>query len=82
MPNCDFYSNIEDPKIILNKLFEENECEIYELASEPEKSLKQFYNTEQVLNEFNRCYTNGKNGLQSIYNYTFQEVVLNLNLEK
>ena len=60
MPNCDFYANIEDHKIILNKLFEENECEIYELSSKPEKSLKQFYKTEQVLNEFNQYHSNGK----------------------
>ena len=60
MPNCDYYATIEDHKVILDHLFEENECEIYELSSDFEKSLKQFHNTKEVLDEFNREYPNGK----------------------
>ncbi len=60
MSNCDFYATIEDHELILNQLFEENNCEIYELSSDFEKPLKQFSNTEEVLAEFSRSYPNGK----------------------
>jgi hypothetical protein len=60
MPNCDFYANIQDHKIIFDGLFEEKECEIYELFSDFEKLLKQFHESNQVLSEFNRHYSNGQ----------------------
>lgn len=60
MPNCDFYATLEDHKILLDKLFFENECEVFELSSDYEKPLKQFTTSEQVLNEFNRHWPNGE----------------------
>ena len=60
MPNCDFYGALEDHKLILDFLFEENECEIYELSSDFEKPLKQFFNSSEILKEFERHYINGK----------------------
>jgi len=59
MPNCDFYATLKDHEEILNILFEESGCEIYETASDYEKPLKQFFNTSEILSEFNRTYPNG-----------------------
>ena len=66
MPNCDFYGTFEDHQMILDFLFEENQCEIYELYSEFEKPLKQFFNSSDVLKEFDRSYANGKK-ISSVY---------------
>ena len=89
MPNLDFYATIEDHKTILNYLFEAKDCEVYELSSDPEKPLNQFFSTDEVLNEFNRTHTNGKK-LSSIYlqifvsdcGYEFKPTKVILNPEK
>jgi len=89
MPNCDFYSTIEDHELILNHIFERNDCEIYELASDFEKPLKQFYSASEVLAEFNRTYQNG-NKWTSVYlkiyvlgsGFKFKPTKVSLNAEK
>ncbi len=66
MPNCDWYGSLEDHKSILDFIFQENECEVYELASEYEKPLKRFFSTAEVLNEFKRPYPKG-NKRKNVY---------------
>ncbi len=60
MPNCDYYGTIDDHGDILEFLFSENLCDIFELYSEVERPLKKFNSPEEVLSQFSRCYTTGK----------------------
>jgi len=60
MPNCDWYGTLSDHKPILEFLFNEKECEIYESYSQFEKPLKMFLKKEEILKEFSRTYKNGK----------------------
>lgn len=60
MPNCDWYGTVEDHRIILDFLFQEKNCLIYELYSDYEKPLKLFSNTNEIIEEFERTYPNNK----------------------
>lgn len=60
MPNCDFYGALEDHRVLLDAIFETNECEIYELASDFGKPLTKFAGTDQVLAQFDRHYPSGE----------------------
>ena len=59
MPNCDWYGEIEDHSQILDELFSENLCEVYELSSDYSESLKKFSGTSEVLEQFNKRHKNG-----------------------
>jgi len=54
MPNCDFYAALEDHRGLLEWLVDEGTCRIYELGSEPEKDLRQFRESFDVLQEFDK----------------------------
>lgn len=60
MPNCDFYADLSDQEALLNWLFAEESCEIYELASSFEKPLQRFATVREVLSQFDRTYVTGK----------------------
>ena len=60
MPNLDFYATPTDHEQLLNWLFAERTCRVYELESEFHKPLKQFSTAKEVLSEFDRVYSNGK----------------------
>src|SRR4051812_12429510 len=60
MPNCDFYATPHDQRTLLEWLFAERTCRVFEPASEPEKPLKEFLSAQEVLAQFDRVYSNGK----------------------
>jgi hypothetical protein len=60
MPNCDFYATPTDHRILLDWLFREQTCQVYELASAWEEPLRLFQTTEEVLSQFERTYVTGK----------------------
>ncbi len=60
MPNCDFYGTIKDHEPILDFLYSNGECDIYELGSEPSCDLRHFRSSEEVLSLFDNPYPNGK----------------------
>lgn len=52
MPNCDFYATGDDHRKILEFLFGRADCDIFELASEYDKSLVQFRNIRDFEERF------------------------------
>lgn len=60
MPNCDFYAIPEDHKEILKWIFLDGSCEVYELASDFEKPLRQFLDPEEVISQFDRQHPDGE----------------------
>lgn len=60
MPNCDFYADLSDHEALLNWLFAEESCEIYELASNFEQPLQRFVTAHEVLSQFESAYVTGK----------------------
>ena len=60
MPNCDFYAALEDHAPLLDWLFREGRCEVFESYSEFEQPLAQFASTTEVLKVFERRHTNGR----------------------
>ena len=60
MPNCDFYAIPEDHRGILDWLLADGSCDLYELASDFEKPLRQFRSSEEVLQQFDRCHWSGE----------------------
>lgn len=61
MPNCDFYATLEDHGPILRWLFDEGTCQIYEIASDYEQPLKQFFSSKEILAQFDRLHRSGAN---------------------
>lgn len=59
MPNCDFYATPQDQMPLLDWVFAEGTCRVFELASEFERPLKEFHSSSDILSEFSRVYTNG-----------------------
>jgi len=59
MPNCDFYATLADHEPLLEWLFAENTCAVYELSSIGENPLRRFASAAEVLHEFERTYTTG-----------------------
>ena len=59
MPNCDFYATAADHKPLLEWLLAENTCSIYELSSIGENPLRRFVAADEIMDNFNRTYTNG-----------------------
>ncbi|HEX7868065.1 MAG TPA: hypothetical protein VF555_24105 [Variovorax sp.] len=59
MPNCDFYATAEDHEGLLEWLFAQQTCEVYELASDFGQPLKRFQSAAEVLAQFERRYPNG-----------------------
>lgn len=60
MPNCDFYADLNDQEELLNWLFAEQSCEVYELASSFEQPLQRFATASEVLSQFDRTYVTGR----------------------
>ncbi|MGS0896793.1 hypothetical protein ACVBGC_30300 [Burkholderia stagnalis] len=60
MPNCDFYATLQDHAPLLDWLFMDAACHIYEAYSDFECPLKQFHSTDDVLSQFERSHRNGK----------------------
>jgi hypothetical protein len=60
VPNCNFYATPEDHRGILEWLFAEQRCHVFELSSDFDTALRQFYTAEEVLTQFERCYTTGE----------------------
>jgi hypothetical protein len=59
MPNCDFYATPEDHEPLLDWLFAEATCHVYELASDFEQPLKRFESSREVLSQFERRHPHG-----------------------
>ena len=57
MPNCDFYAVDGDLKRIVEFVFHELDCRVFELSSEPDKELREFKSAEEVLQiaGFGKC---------------------------
>lgn len=60
MPNCDFYATIDDHRELLNWLFSEGTCDVYELYSDFETELRKFSSVVEVLDQFDRRYATGE----------------------
>jgi hypothetical protein len=60
MPNCDFYGTLEDHEPLLQWLFAEATCHVYELHSAFDQPLQRFESASEVLGQFERRYTNDK----------------------
>jgi hypothetical protein len=60
MPNCDFYATIEDHEPLLDWLFAERTCLVYELSSDDAQPIKRFSSAKGVLSQFERRYPNGQ----------------------
>ncbi len=54
MPNCDFYAVRQDHEQLLDWLFQEGTCRVFELASDFEQPLKEFRAVGEVLSQFDR----------------------------
>jgi hypothetical protein len=52
MPNCDFYATPDDHRALLDWLFAEGTCEVYELYSRFGQPLRRFDSTAQVMGLF------------------------------
>jgi hypothetical protein len=60
MPNCDFYGTPEDHEELLSWLFSEATCHVFESYSAFEQPLSRFESPQDVLQQFDRRYTNGE----------------------
>lgn len=60
MPNCDWYGIDEDHLAILDFLFGNGECEIYESYSKIGQTLRNFQTTSEVLAEFDHTIVSKK----------------------
>jgi len=60
MPNCDFYATLKDHEPVVNWLFSDAACHVYELSSDYEQPLKQFDSTAEVLDQFQRRFPAGQ----------------------
>src|SRR5262245_53575960 len=60
MPNCDFYATPEDHEPLLNWLFADAACHVYENASDPEQPLKRFGSPGEVIRQFERRHSTGE----------------------
>lgn len=49
MPNCNFYAADNDYKMILDLIFNELKCNVYQKYSEPGAELVQFHNSAEVI---------------------------------
>ena len=49
MPNCNFYAADNDFKMILDLIFNELKCNVYQKYSEPDAELVQFHTSEEVI---------------------------------
>lgn len=54
MPNCDYYADLDDHAAVLDGLYAEQSCAIYEVASDFEQELRRFASTAEVLAQFDR----------------------------
>jgi hypothetical protein len=59
MPNCDFYATPQDQTPLLDWIFAEGACKVFELSSQFDTPLKEFHSAQDVLSEFGRVYSNG-----------------------
>ncbi len=59
MPNCDFYATEHDHEQVLDWLFAEGSCRVFELYSQSETPLQEFHSPSEVLAQFERVYRGG-----------------------
>ena len=59
MPNCDFYATPQDQLPLLDWLFAEGTCRVFENYSDFEKPLREFHSAHEVLAQFGRLHRNG-----------------------
>ena len=52
MPNCDFYALRDDAVAVLNYVYGETDCHVYEMASRPGEDLRQFNAVADLLAAF------------------------------
>ena len=52
MPNCNFYATDKDYQQILNFIFKELDCKVYQKYSEPNRDMVQFKNTAEVVKHY------------------------------
>jgi hypothetical protein len=60
MPNCDFYATIDDHRELLDWLFSESTCDVYESYSDFGTDLMKFSSPSEVLAQFERRYETGE----------------------
>jgi len=60
MPNCDFYAAREDHEPLLQWLFADGSCDVYENYSDFERPLRQFKRASDVMAEFERVHADGQ----------------------
>lgn len=60
MPNCNFYAALDDHASLLDWLFHDGRCEVFESYSEFERPLVQCFTPADFLKLFERRYTNGR----------------------
>ena len=66
MPNCDWYGTLEDHRIILEHVFQQDDLSVWELASD-NGALRRFRSVDDVLGEFDRPYPLGGKERSSVY---------------
>lgn len=59
MPNCDFYATTQDHAQVLDWLFAEGTCKVFESYSQVEMQLKELHSTQEVLAEFDQVHADG-----------------------
>ncbi len=66
MPNCDWYGSLEDHRMILDHIFQQDDLSVWELASDFGQ-LRNFRSTDEVMNEFDRPYRSGGKERRSVH---------------
>ncbi len=67
MPNCDFYALREDSMAVLEFVFGQTECAVYEHYSEPGEELRRFHSSTQVAEAFDLGVGRGASVLLQLY---------------
>jgi hypothetical protein len=60
MPNCDFYASFEDHEPLLDWLFSDARCKVFEAYSGLDQPLADLRSSRDVLKLFDARYTNGR----------------------
>ena len=54
MPNCDFYALRDDARLVLEFVFEETDCQVFEMTSAQRQPLREFRAPGQVMDAFGK----------------------------
>jgi hypothetical protein len=66
MPNCDWYGTLEDHRILLEHVFQQDDLSVWELASD-NGPLRRFDSVDDVVSEFDRPHTVGGRERSSVH---------------